>query len=904
MSDPAARLNSALEGRYRVERKLGEGGMATVYLADDLRHGRKVALKVLKPELAAMVGADRFLTEIRTTANLTHPHILPLHDSGEADGLLFYVMPHVEGESLRDRLDRERQLPVPDAARIATNLAEALDYAHRQGVVHRDIKPANILMVDGKPVLSDFGIALAVSSGGAGRMTETGLSLGTPHYMSPEQAAGDEHVGPATDIYALGCVLYEMLAGQPPYTGSSPQAILGKILQAEPASATGARPSTPPGLDAAIRRALERIPADRFPSAGAFAAAIADPSFRHGSFAAGDRESDDRLAQMDDRARRWRGVAVVALTVGLAAVGYAALRNDAGGPARVERARINLGTESLRGNSLALRTTISPDGSAIVFADTVGGVNRLWYQARDQARPVPIPGTESPTRVQAPAFSPDGRWLAFATEGEIRKVPAEGGSPLTLADRADLAWNSITWIDDETIAFTGGGYAILTVSASGGPIERLLDPAAGVLATGTVRALPGRRGLLWVSCDDQCIRSALHVLELGDGQDRVLMEDVVAAWPIGDRLLLYVERTGRAFVRPFDLELLEFTGPPRPVLEGVRTARQYADLQVSPEGTAVYVEGPSVQKSLLQTLSWVRRDGTAEPLDTTWVEAFRTAEVSPDGRSVAVEMARADGLFLWVYDLESGALNRLGEDGGSRYPVWTPDGRHIVYTTQRADGGRDVARRRSDGIGEAEILTTGVPDVVTVAVGPTGDWIVYSARGREDRLDIFGSNTADGGAPMVLVDNERVDAVPSLSPDGRWLVYQSRQSGRPEVYVRSFPDVESERVIISNGGGAQPHWSHSGDEIFYVDADGWIVAARVRSEPRFEVESRQRLFSGEGYRSMTLGATRRWYSVAPDDQRFMMIRSVRDRDPGLDAGELILIRNWFQEIERTTSPDA
>ena len=221
MSDPITRLNAALEGRYRIERELGEGGMATVYLADDIKHERKVALKVLKPELAAIVGAERFLTEIKTTANLTHPHILPLHDSGEADSFLFYVMPFVEGETLRDHINREKQLPVDEAVRIATAVANALDHAHRHKVIHRDIKPANILLQDGEPVVADFGIALAVGAAGGTRLTETGLSLGTPHYMSPEQATGDQTVGPATDTYALGCVLYEMLVGEPPYSGST-----------------------------------------------------------------------------------------------------------------------------------------------------------------------------------------------------------------------------------------------------------------------------------------------------------------------------------------------------------------------------------------------------------------------------------------------------------------------------------------------------------------------------------------------------------------------------------------------------------------------------------------------------------------------------------------------------------
>jgi serine/threonine protein kinase len=276
MSDPITRLNAALQGRYRIERQLGEGGMATVYLAEDLKHKRKVALKVLKPELAAVVGAERFLAEIETTANLQHPHILPLFDSGEADGFLFYVMPYVEGETLRERIEREHQLPVDEAVAISTKVAGALQAAHERGVIHRDIKPANILLAKGEPLLSDFGIALAVSAGGAGRLTETGLSLGTPHYMSPEQATGDASVGPATDVYALGCVLYEMLVGEPPYTGSTPQAILGKIIQAEAVSATKARRTVPANVDAAIRKALEKIPADRFAGADDFASALAD----------------------------------------------------------------------------------------------------------------------------------------------------------------------------------------------------------------------------------------------------------------------------------------------------------------------------------------------------------------------------------------------------------------------------------------------------------------------------------------------------------------------------------------------------------------------------------------------------------------------------------------------------
>ena len=385
MSDAVARLNAALEGRYAIERELGEGGMATVYLADDLRHERKVALKVLKPELAAVVGAERFLAEIKTTANLTHPHILPLFDSGGADGFLFYVMPHIEGESLRERIDREKQLGVDDAVAITQKVAGALDYAHGHGVVHRDIKPGNILLSEqGEPLVADFGIALAVAQAGAGRVTETGLSLGTPHYMSPEQATGDRDIGPRSDVYALGCVLYEMLTGEPPYTGTSAQAVLAKILTEDAPAATKARASVPPNVDAAIRKALEKLPADRFTTAQDFAKALAEPTFRHGEEAA---------AGVALGGGQWTGLAVA--TTGLAvvlalALAWPLLRSEP--PQTVARFELTLpaGLQPVTTGSVDL--AVSPDGSQVVFVGvSTEGRTQLWLRPLDQLSPIPIP---------------------------------------------------------------------------------------------------------------------------------------------------------------------------------------------------------------------------------------------------------------------------------------------------------------------------------------------------------------------------------------------------------------------------------------------------------------------------------------------------------------------------------
>ena len=286
MAEITEHLSTALADRYRIERRLGEGGMATVYLAEDLKHDRKVALKVLRPELAAVLGADRFVQEIKTTAQLQHPHILPLYDSGSTTAahggsmeFLYYVMPYIQGETLREKLDRETQLGVDEAVRIATEVADALDYAHRYGVIHRDIKPENILLHDGRPMVADFGIALAVSAAAGGRLTETGLSLGTPHYMSPEQATADKNITGRSDIYSLASVLYEMLAGQPPHLGGSAQQIIMKIVVEPVEAVTKFRRTVPPHVSAAVAKALEKLPADRFDSAKAFAEALHNPAF-------------------------------------------------------------------------------------------------------------------------------------------------------------------------------------------------------------------------------------------------------------------------------------------------------------------------------------------------------------------------------------------------------------------------------------------------------------------------------------------------------------------------------------------------------------------------------------------------------------------------------------------------
>ena len=471
MPEPITRLNAALEGRYRIDREIGEGGMATVYLADDLKHERKVALKVLKPELAAVVGAERFLAEIKTTANLQHPHILPLFDSGEADGFLFYVMPHVEGESLRERIDRDHQLPVDEAVAIATKVAGALQAAHERGVIHRDIKPANILLSKGEPLVADFGIALAVGAAGGGRLTETGLSLGTPHYMSPEQATGDVHVGPATDVYALGCVLYEMLVGEPPYTGSTPQAVLGKIITGTPEPVAQHRKTVPLNIEATVNRALEKVPADRFTGAQEFARALSDPGFRHGEEAVAGvaRGQWNRLTV---------GFASLAALFALVA-GWSLLRPTPEPPRLVTRISVHIPEDQFfhptRGDF-----DLSSDGSFLVYRGMgAEGLSQLWVRRWDALDATPIRNTDLAAR---PAISPDGQEVAFQRASSIPVVPLQGGVSRLLTEEASSTGGIPAWSPDGSwIYYRNASEGLSRVPSGGGTPEVIteVDTVAG-----------------------------------------------------------------------------------------------------------------------------------------------------------------------------------------------------------------------------------------------------------------------------------------------------------------------------------------------------------------------------------------------------------------------------------------
>jgi serine/threonine-protein kinase len=863
MSDAVARLNAALSGRYRVERQLGEGGMATVYLASDLKHDRKVALKVLKPELAAVVGAERFLAEIRTTANLQHPHVLPLHDSGEADGLLFYVMPFIEGETLRDRLDREHQLPVDEAVRIATNVAEALDYAHRHGVIHRDIKPANILLVDGKPVVADFGIALAVTSGSAGRMTETGLSLGTPHYMSPEQATGDVHVGPATDIWALGCVLYEMLAGEPPYAASTPQAVLGKIITAEPPSVVEVRKSVPPNVDAAIRKALEKVPADRFGSGDQMVQALGDTRFRHG---------DDALLAGAPNRGQWQSLAlafVVLVAVGAGLTWMAQREQQPPSPTTRASVRLRAGQELTDKGQLA----ISDDGTLIVYEGVAEGIGntQLWARRIDALEAVPVAGTVR-RRTVGPdqSISPDGREVVVRDEQAIRVFPLSGGVPRTLVD--DPAASRPDWSPDgRWIYFTDSNGGISRVSAEGGPTEVVTNGTdaahhfVDVLPDGrgaVIEIRPGRLGVIDIESGD--------VRDIGPGE-----------FPryAGGYLFYQAGDFGTTLVAtPFDPERRVPTGRPFTIAEGLpRTTGGNQRFAISSIGTLLYEIGASIDGAPVI----VDRQGVVTPVDRTWTGDFGGPVLSSDGTRLAVYSAEA----VWVYNLRSRVPTRIAElprpPALAATPSWTPDGRSVVFVSESPGL---IYSQRADGASEPQALYSRRVDGLKATWSAAGDFLIFTTAFPPAR-DIVALPAGDSTA-VLIVATASEESQPALTFNGEWLAYVSVESDRPEVFVRSFHDASRDRVQISTGGGQFPLWSPTGSEIFYSDLSRDFIS--VRLGPDMEIVERRTLFSRQDFAVIS--------DVMPDGDRFLA--SLR---PGGVVEELVLVLNVIQELDRLTT---
>ncbi len=878
LSDTVQRLNAALQGRYLIERELGEGGMATVYLADDVKHERKVALKVLKSELAAVVGADRFLAEIKTTANLQHPHILPLFDSGEADSFLFYVMPFVQGETLRERINREKQLPVDEAIGIATAVAAALQHAHDRGIVHRDIKPANILLQDGQPVVADFGIAIAVGAAGGSRLTETGLSVGTPFYMSPEQATGDQGVGPASDTYSLAALLYEMLTGDPPYIGSTAQAVLGKIIQGAPVSATAVRRSIPLNVDAAIRKALEKLPADRFTRAQDFSQALSDPSYQYGEVLATAAPS-----------RGWNRATTVATAAAAVFGGLAVWSLTRPGPPPPPVQRFSLAVSDAQFPSEWM--SLSADGSTMVmtyFDDQ--NQPRLWSRRWAELTSEPVQGAEG-TAVD-PVISPDGTEVAYQQGSSLKVSPLVGGIVRVLTDDARCC---IRWGRDGNIYFTANDLAIHRVPAGGGEVERVTTMLEdGDSEQGYFEIMPdGDHGVFSVFTNPP----RLEAFTISTGERRVLTTGL-RSWVTSTGHIVFGTLDGQILAASFDVDAMELTGDPVPMVQGVGvTASQDVMFTLAANGTLLY--WASASNAGGAEMIWVGRSGGVSPLDPDFTFGpggdNQSWTLSPDGRRIAYQDNSAAGGDIWVKEAGGGPVSRLTfEAVPDRAPQWSPDGLSVYFLSDRGSEGSGVWAMRADGIGEPRLLQALSRTAISFTVSPDGEWIVYRTPATPSR-DIYAVEIGtDLEIPLAANDNFN-ESGPAISPDGRWIAYSSDETGSPQIYVRPFPNIDDGRWQVSDGPGVAPLWARDGGEIFYATATG-LFAARLETGPTIRVTGHSLLFNLPP--GVTAVDARGWYDVSADDQSFLMGRPAQF---GTVSGEspisLVLVQNFFEELK-------
>ena len=887
--DAIEKLQSALSDRYRIVREIGAGGMATVYLARDIKHDRHVALKLLRPELGAVLGGERFFSEIKVTAHLQHPHLLPLFDSGEADGLLFYVMPYVEGETLRAKLDKEHQLPVEEALRITLAVASALEYAHKQNVVHRDLKPENILMQHGEPVITDFGIALAVSNAGGARITQTGLSLGTPQYMSPEQATGDREIDARSDIYSLGAILYEMLTGEPPHTGKTAQAIIARVLTEKAQSARVMRDTVPPHVDAAVLKALAKLPADRFTSAGAFAEALTNPAaLTLGRTASGAAWTDPALGDSSlerprtrSRLASWLPWALTVVAASVAAMTL--LRAPRPGDAAVGRFPL-VPPPAAKFDPVTSPLAVSPDGSLIVFGGAGGAGAPLYVRALSDTLPRSIAGTEGATGV---FFSPDSKALGFVTGTKLATVALAGGGPTTLV--TGTVGRLASWGPDGNIVFSKGLIGTLWIVPSNGGEPRQLtrpDSSRGEVAHFAPWFLPDGKALLLQSLTVSG-EYQLGVATL-DGKVRAL--DLRGRTPrfVLSGHLLYETPGGRVMAAAFDGRTHRLTGPAVPVLENV-FIKAAGSLQwdVSPNGTLVTYGG-----SRLSSIVLVSRTGAAQPVPSE-SRAFRRPMASPDGSSIVVEMDETGSVGatghseLWMYRRAAGTLSRLTFTEGSTDPAWARDGKRVAFTMrEKGTLERHVYWQLADG--------SAPPELLYKAPGtqfPFG----FSTDGHLLAIDELSTGGAGVHLRTVPLDSGRkeeavvlppyVERLSQISRDGRWQAYTSTESGRVEVFVRPFPGPGG-KWQVSVGGGDQPLWNPNGRELFYRDG-AKVVSATVQTSPTFAVTGRRPLFDDVYLQANTLN-----WSVMPDGDHFVMIKSLRD------DSHLLVTVNWLEELKK------
>ncbi len=875
--------------------------MGVVYKAEDITLERSVALKFLADHLLNDTEAkERFLREAKAAAALHHPNICPVYEIAEGNGKTFISMAFLEGESLEDRI-AQGPLPIKDALDIARQVAEGLQAAHAKNVVHRDIKPANILVSpEGRPTIMDFGLARLTE---ASRLTKVDTAMGTVAYMSPEQAQGMD-VDSRSDLWALGCVLYEMVSGLRPFKGAYDQALLYEIVHEEPAPLTGIRAGVPMELEFIVGKCLAKDASDRYQSAKEIGVDLRTLAEKLKS----GRSTILRTAQMTGAVpaapggqtvnptatlppdavvlpkRSLRLLQAAAALFALAFLGLLAFQalNAPQEPERLVR-RFSFAPEGLAGG------VISPDGRYVVYGSIAGRESTLWIRSLSGESARQLPGTQG---ARGAFWSPDSSSIGFGTGSQLKRTLVAGGAPTTLCDLPGQSnyfpFSGGTWSPDgERIVFSSGR-RLYEVAARGGEPQLLFDQDDNSrnYAPYFLPTDDGSHGLAYVDANAE--EGRLAVLDLDSGERRLLVSGYRPVYSPEGYLIYEPWRRGQVgiWALPFSLPSLEATGDPFPLSDSGLAP------SVSKEGTLIYRDVPAITS---ETLAW--RDRTGRLIETVGQQQtdIRDPALSPDGRWAAVVSEESGGQDIWIHDLTRATKTRLSFEAGAdqMLPSWSPSGREIAYGTVQNSATR-LMRTAVDGTGEPVVLAETEGTVLNPNWSHDGRYIVYHHQnGAAINNDISYIRLDQGTTPLESVSfistpaNERV---PKLSPDGRFLAYTSDESGRLEVYIRPFPTGPG-RWQASVNGGAKPQWSRDGKELFYVE-QATLLSVAVSTTPEFTLGQPIALFESDDLgRQPTPAPT---YDVSPDGQRFLTIT------PGSDANAMPptirVVQNWYEEF--------
>ncbi len=899
-------------GPYEIVAPIGAGGMGEVYKARDTRLDRSVAIKVLPPEVSA--DADRrarFEREAKTVAGLNHPHICTLHDVGRdvptdqagrrgAEGspasvaVDYLVMELLGGETLADRLERGA-LPLKQALAVATEIADALAAAHRQGVTHRDLKPANVMLTKSGAKLLDFGLAklsghgerpaaasLASAPTEMRPLTSEGTIVGTLQYMAPEQVEG-KAADARTDLWALGAILYEMLTGKRAFEGASAASLITAIMSAQPPTLATLQPLTPAGVDRLVRRCLAKDPDERWQSAHD----VADELrwMREGSGASAPAENQSRRRGGPRLAWRVAAAALLLATVAttLAVVAWFRAYHE---PVSRVPIRFVLSDRLVTAAEADPQRlfAVSRDGQRVAFVAERDGVPHLYLRALQALQATVIPGTEN---AMQPFFSPDGQRVGFFAGGMLKVVSLAGGTP---EDRAQINWpRGGAWAPDDTIIFApSDNSGLWQVPAAGGRVRVLAqpDPAKGERSYRWPEVSPDGSAVFFTlaTSDIQSFDNArLMARSLRTGEQRELMRGGSFATCTAMGHLLFA-RAGSLMTVPFDLARLTVTGAERPVLDGLVTypidgAAQYA---VAADGTLVYIAGRAVSSQA--TLNWVDTTGKTRTLATR-PDAYQAVSVSPDGHWAAVEIDGANA-SISLLDLDRESMTRLTLEWSNNDPFWTPNGARVCFVSERGGISRFYCQAAEGGSAPEPVTPARPARAGSASWAPGGRVLIFSELSRDSGLDILASTTDDEREAQAVVQTPFNETNPRFSPLGGWVAYQSDETGRAEVYVCPSPGP-GRKLKISSEGGTHPLWARDGRQLFYLNGDA-IMAVTIETSPTFSPGRDPRLLFRRSLRIAPLYP----YDMAPNG-KFLMIQPL----PPPVLGPMTVVLNWFEELK-------